>query len=314
LEQRARDAVRISELQTLMNKVHEHKAKSDDALDESTLALCTQVLEVCTEYYTVWNLRKRVLLVLFQRASDPQAAFVAEMRFGKHAIARSPKSYWSWAHRKWLLSDALAHIKQAPIVVDWSVELGLCAQLLDLDQRNFHCWSYRRFIAERNPGSTLDAELQFTRTKIDQNFSNYSAWHQRSLLLTRMHSTGAELTAALAREFELIQQAYYTEPEDQSAWVYHRWLVCKTLETESNEVICATLRAELRNCNELLDVEPNSKWAMLTSVFLLRQLLTHDAKANAGAEREVARERLQRLRQLDPQRGRFYENELKLLA
>lgn len=65
---------------------------------------------MCTEYYTVWNLRKRALLVLFERASDPQAAFVAEMRFGKHAIARSPKSYWSWAHRKWLLSDALKHV------------------------------------------------------------------------------------------------------------------------------------------------------------------------------------------------------------
>src|SRR4051812_33771959 len=59
---------------------------------------------------------------------------------------------------------------------DWSVELGLCAQLLDLDQRNFHCWSYRRFVAEHNRNSTLDQELQFTRAKIDQNFSNYSAW------------------------------------------------------------------------------------------------------------------------------------------
>lgn len=197
------------------------------------------------------------------------------------------------------------------VVVDWSVELGLCAQLLDLDQRNFHCWSYRRFIAEHNPSSTLEAEMQFTRTKIDQNFSNYSAWHQRSLLLSKMHQ-GAELTTVLGREFELIQQAYYTEPEDQSAWVYHRWLVCKTLETESNAVICATLRGELKNCNELLEVEPNSKWAMLTSVFLLRQLLTHD-KTASDDERVIARERVQRLRQLDPQRTHFYENELKSL-
>jgi geranylgeranyl transferase type-2 subunit alpha len=26
-------------------------------------------------------------------------------------------------------------------------------------------------------------------------------------------------------EFELVRNAMYTDPEDQSVWVYHRWLV-----------------------------------------------------------------------------------------
>ena len=29
----------------------------------------------------------------------------------------------------------------------------------------------------------------------------------------------------LGQELQLVRQAMYTEPEDQSAWMYHRWLL-----------------------------------------------------------------------------------------
>jgi len=345
LEERQLDAQRIAKLSGLMARVDALKAA--DAFTRADLALCTDVLELCGEYYTVWNLRKRVLLALFSDGASSSAAaaaaaaavapatgdssvppgagvgapsggevFASELKFGKHAIARSPKSYWCWAHRKWLFDVALARVSP-PVVPDWETELKLCAQLLDLDQRNFHCWSYRRFVVARRGGEHGATELQFTRQKIDQNFSNYSAWHQRSLLLTQMHTPGAALTAALASEFALIQQAYYTEPDDQSAWVYHRWLVCKTLETETRDVICATLRSELANCNELLAVEPHSKWALLTSVFLTRQLLAQRESGDAERERaalvSTAQSRLDLLQRVDAMRAQFYAQEKKHL-
>lgn len=31
------------------------------------------------------------------------------------------------------------------------------------------------------------------------------------------------------KEFELVKNAFYTEPADQSAWLYHRWLVDKSI-------------------------------------------------------------------------------------
>ena len=37
--------------------------------------------------------------------------------------------------------------------------------------------------------------------------------------------------AALDAEYELVKQAFYTEPEDQSGWFYHRWLLGGSMQT-----------------------------------------------------------------------------------
>lgn len=90
-----------------------------------------------------------------------------------------------------------------------------------------HCWDYRRYVA-RQCKVPLKEEFEFTTKKIEENFSNYSAWHQRSAILPSLFSTNDELISALLLEFELVQNAFYTEPSDQSAWFYLRWLITKS--------------------------------------------------------------------------------------
>lgn len=47
-----------------------------------------------------------------------------------------------------------------------------------------HAWNYRRYIVASWPLiRTKDDELNYTKKKIQSNFSNFSAWHQRSKLL-----------------------------------------------------------------------------------------------------------------------------------
>ena len=59
-----------------------------------------------------------------------------------------------------------------------------------------HGWRYRRFVTAHMERSD-EEELAYTEQKINENFSNYSAWHQRSLLLLRMHPEPADLANAL---------------------------------------------------------------------------------------------------------------------
>ena|ERR1700761_25657 len=88
------------------------------------------------------------------------------------------------------------------------------------------------------------AELAYTTKKIEANFSNFSAWHQRTKVIGSLWASGEiDKASALQKgvhviffgclhtlnhlhaEFELVQNAMFTLPEDQSAWLYHRWLI-----------------------------------------------------------------------------------------
>lgn len=82
----------------------------------------------------------------------------------------------------------------------------------------------RRFVADRASLSP-EQELAFTEAKINDNFSNYSAWHNRSKLLPAAYPRLDLDSSILETEFELMRQAFFTEPEDQSGWMYFLWLL-----------------------------------------------------------------------------------------
>jgi geranylgeranyl transferase type-2 subunit alpha len=54
-----------------------------------------------------------------------------------------------------------------------------------------HAWDYRRYILAEIPNPRPEAaELAYTARKIEANFSNFSAWHQRSQTLTSLWDKG----------------------------------------------------------------------------------------------------------------------------
>ncbi|KAF9974601.1 hypothetical protein BGZ73_001970 [Actinomortierella ambigua] len=225
-----RDAELVKEflqLKDKLNQVQETKQHDNEALK-----LTTAILRRTPDYYTCWNIRRRILLEGFLKDVDKETAdriYVGELEFLQENLKLNPKSYYMWNHRRWCLE----HMSNPP----WHKELAMVGKFLELDARNFHGWDYRRYIIRQldlqdkgNEQKILErarSEFEFTTTKISQNFSNYSAWHNRSKLLTQLTAamTEEERQQVVENEFDQIKNAIYTDPEDQSAWLYELWLV-----------------------------------------------------------------------------------------
>merc|ERR1719342_1893495 len=163
---------------------------------------------------------------------DSDELWMKEVELTSQCLMTNPKSYGAWHHRCYSLDQ----MKNPP----WARELLLCEKFLSADERNFHCWDYRQIVARKlEAAATGDAkaviaenELEFTMEKINNNFSNYSAWHYRSKLLPKVYPSKDNENEKYLNvveesvhhsELELVQNAAFTDPDDSSAWFYHTW-------------------------------------------------------------------------------------------
>ncbi|CAG5118074.1 unnamed protein product [Candidula unifasciata] len=196
--------------------------KKNGELDEELLLVSAEVLAVNPDFYTLWNYRKETFLELQKTKSkeELQKMFLSELIFLESCLRVNHKSYGTWHHRCFVM-DTMPE-------PDWNRELELCNDFLKYDERNFHCWDYRRFVVKR-ANVPPEAELKFSLSKINNNFSNYSSWHYRSKLLPVLYPDPKQPMGvseeALLKEYELVQNGFFTDPDDQSNWFYHRWLM-----------------------------------------------------------------------------------------
>ncbi|BFZ13256.1 hypothetical protein BsWGS_16295 [Bradybaena similaris] len=196
--------------------------KKNGELDEELLLASAEVLAVNPDFYTLWNYRKETFLELQKTKprEELQKMFLSELAFLESCLRVNHKSYGTWHHRCFVMNTM-----PEP---DWARELELCNEFLKYDERNFHCWDYRRFVVKRS-NVPPEAELKFSLSKINNNFSNYSSWHYRSKLLPVLYPDVKQPMGvseeALLKEYELVQNGFFTDPDDQSNWFYHRWLM-----------------------------------------------------------------------------------------
>ncbi|KAF6160625.1 hypothetical protein GIB67_019565 [Kingdonia uniflora] len=228
----------LRSLQSQLLDNHHNKIYTKEALESSS-----KLLETNPELYTAWNYRKLAVEHNLGIATDQdsiKSILDEELRVVESALRANFKSYGAWHHRKWILK------KKECSSLDR--EFKLLDKLFKVDSRNFHAWKYRssesysylryfsRFVAELN-NVPEEEELKHTQCMIDMNFSNYSAWHNRSAILSHLVGQKAHgfisKEEVLTDEFELVHNAIFTDTDDQSGWFYHHWLLDQTVAQDA---------------------------------------------------------------------------------
>ncbi|CCG81338.1 Rab geranylgeranyltransferase alpha subunit5 / FY16936)) [Taphrina deformans PYCC 5710] len=276
--QQARNAKKADlyiDLSHQINLLRQAEDYSRDSFD-----LTTKLLMINPEYYTIWNYRREIMLNgLFVESDEmgKQELLNTELKRLQGILQDYPKVYWIWNHRKWCLS-------QCPWP-DWSRELLLVTKMLEQDARNFHVWEYRRYVVSQieraEESSKAEREFEYTTAAINSNFSNFSAWHNRTKLVPKLLNNiddeaerNARRQEILLTELELIKGAIYTDPDDQSVWLYHRWLLnpdsahqdLHPLAPTTTEEHVGHLTNELQMIDELMEEEPDNIWCTYAKV------------------------------------------------
>ncbi|SCP05856.1 protein prenyltransferase alpha subunit, putative [Plasmodium ovale] len=158
-----------------------------------------------------------------------------------------------WFHKLWIVKYCLKNNLLS--VHDLLKELEYCKGSFYLDDRNYHCWNYRSYVIacvhicmgkkacrkvvdDRVEGDQIEksrcgdplvrgenifdantSNYELSKLLIEQNFSNFSAWFLKYSLKESLINIDDELN--------LIKNAIFTDPFDQSLWEFYRWFLFK---------------------------------------------------------------------------------------
>lgn len=252
-EQKIKEREKAYHFRHLTEKLFDIRAEIQSADDhEEYFKLTSELLLINPDFYTVWNIRREALLAHINRQSEDEALRVCkdELAFTMDCLRKNEKSYSVWQHRIWILSKMPRS--------EYKSEILLCNSFLAKDERNFHCWNYRNHICNIAE-IDLEKEFEFTTEKIRSNFSNFSAWHRRHKLLLKglsMPDGDCPKTCDLKHiwldEYNMVLNALFTDPSDQSPWLYHNWLI-------KNNYGYLTQK-QVDTLKTLQDLEPDSRW------------------------------------------------------
>jgi len=279
-KEKAAIRTKLARFQMLSRVLLDQKRKK--VYNEEALANTELMLKRQPDFNTIWNYRREILLNITEILDGDacKGIWVKDLKLVAYGLGhKNPKSYCLWHHRRWIVTQWIEGVAKASRNEILQQELGLCTTFLKADERNFHCWNYRRFIAEKTK-LTPEVNFDFTTEKIQENFSNYSALHQRMLLFKQMgaqpgcaelsNDAKQKIASQVDTELEMVNQAIFTEPDDQSSWIYMRSLLAWAREKLGDSLTMPMVDKMIQSCQELLEDDEDLKWPLVTQFHFLK--------------------------------------------
>jgi len=200
--------------------------------------------------YTLWGHRQWVILealqiekfMSYQKLKEFGGGILnSEIMLCDKMLVADERNFHCWNYRSWVINTQLEQYDQVEQAQKDKIELKKQQENGQKDNEEGDSKKDAEgdketqpdhgvvFDAGENKMKRLKSELDMTKRMIEKNFSNFSAWHYRSNLLLKIHKDSGSPhkvpLKVIEEELESIKHAIFTEPNDQSPWNYHRWLV-----------------------------------------------------------------------------------------
>ncbi|GMH52053.1 hypothetical protein TL16_g05294 [Triparma laevis f. inornata] len=300
---------KVSNYAALVNACSSRKKKK--VYDMETLGLIGTVLTINPDYATFWNYRREIVTAggagdwvseseitnkcltknpksypsWFHRKWSflhfPTSPISSEITLTTTFLKLDSRNFHCWNYRRFLISQQIGVDSATGEIKDLLIKSGFGCQLLNQRTKINKNVEFN----QESCLSILLSEFEYTLELIKTNFSNYSAYHYRSHLLPLIHllqtldseseSEGYfRKLAVVKKELELVQQAIFTEPSDQSSWWYQQFLFKYIVPPKNDKMseekkrYAETLQEETEPLRELIaeemkeGVSGGAKWAL----------------------------------------------------
>lgn len=109
----------------------------------------------------------------------------------------------------------------------------------------------------------------------------------------------------MVKDVEFVRNAIFTEPADQSAWLYQRFVFDKlfSLQEKSTNFKAQMIQTELEYLQELIELEPDCKWPLVAKIYFLNA-------QQDGDRIQEKKEILERLIEIDRYRSGYYRDQI----
>ncbi|QSS56236.1 CaaX farnesyltransferase alpha subunit Ram2 [Histoplasma capsulatum var. duboisii H88] len=139
---------------------------AENEMSERALELTGDVILMNPAHYTVWLYRAKILEALKKDLSE-------ELAWVNKLALQYLKNYQIWHHRQLIMSNS----QSFPTLP--ANEQQFLMQMLALDSKNYHVWTYRHWLVRHFKLWDHPQELADVEALIDQDVRNNSAWNHR---------------------------------------------------------------------------------------------------------------------------------------